>query len=586
VGGRTAASGLREAAAYIRPYASRLALIVGISLLSTLMSLVIPLLSRDLIDRALIGRDAGALQRIVLWFVALGGLSFGLNVVSGLRYTHVSAQILFDMRLALYQHLQRLSPRFYARTRMGDIVARLNNDIAEIQRVAAETALAWVGNVLFLTGSIVMLVWLDARLFVLSLVAFPPSLWALTRYRRRLEARVGEVRQRSADIGSFLIETLQAPTLVVTANAQPREQARFRSLNDRFVASVMGMQRLSYLAGGLPGVLLGAGQSAVFLYGGLRVIEGSLTMGTFGAFLAYQMRLMAPAQALMGLYTSLATARVAWGRVRELFDAPVDVVERADASPVKDVRGRLTFDAVSYASDRAVEVLDAIGFEVMPGEVVAVVGASGSGKSTLAHLALRLLDPDAGRVLLDGRDLREMKLADVRASIGLVEQEPRLFHATIAENLRYARPDASDDELRRVVEAAGVAAFIEGLPQGFQTIVGERGQAVSSGERQRLAIARALLANPAVLVLDEPTSALDPSAERAVVEGYRRVMHGRSALVITHRREMAMAADRVVVIAGSTVVETGRPVELLQRDGAFRRLFHPGVAALAPAGHP
>jgi ATP-binding cassette subfamily B protein len=571
------AAAFKSAAAYIKPYWKRLTLILAISVISTLVSLIIPLLSRDLIDRALVGGDLSALRRIVLWFIGLGAVSFALNVVSGLRYTHVSAQILFDMRLALYQHLQRLSPRFYARTKMGDIVARLNNDIAEIQRVAAEMALAWVGNVLFLAGSVVMLAWLDGRLFLLSLAAFPPALWALTRYRRRLESRVGDVRQRSADIGSFLIETLQAPTLVATANAQPREQSRFRALNDRFIGALMAMQRVTYLAGGLPGLLLGAGQSLVFLYGGQRVIDGTLTLGTFGAFLAYQMRLMAPAQALMGLYTNLATARVSWGRVRELLDARVDVEERPVAATMPSSRGALSFEGVSVATDRDLTVLDDVSFEVAPGEVVAVVGASGSGKSTLAHLAVRLIDPDRGVVRLDGRDLRELRLSDVRAHVGLVEQEPRLFHASIAENLRYGRPEATDAQLAAAVEAAGIAAFIDTLPQRFATVVGERGLALSAGERQRLAIARALLANPAVLVLDEPTSALDPASERMVVEGYRRIMHGRSALVITHRRELAMEADRVVVIDQARVVETGRPGDLRQHDGPFRRLFGPGL---------
>ena len=568
---------MRQAAAYIRPYWRRLALILGISVLSTLVSLIIPLLSRDLIDRALIGGDLGALRRIVLWFVGLGALGFVLNVVSGLRYTHVSAQILFDMRLALYQHLQRLSPRFYARTRMGDIVARLNNDIAEIQRVAAEMALAWVGNVLFLAGSVVMLAWLDVPLFLLSLAAFPPALWALTRYRQSLEARVGEVRQRSADIGSFLIETLQAPTLVVTANAQPREQSRFRALNDRFIAALMSMQRVTYLAGGLPGLLLGVGQSLVFLYGGSRVIDGTLTLGTFGAFLAYQMRLMAPAQALMGLYTNLATARVSWGRVRELLEAPVDVHERADAVAWRESRGALSFEGVSLTTDRGMGVLEDVSFDVAPGEIVAIVGASGSGKSTLAYLAVRLIDPDRGVVRLDGHDLRELRLTDVRAHVGMVEQEPRLFYASIIENLRYTRPQASEAQVAAAADAAGIAGFIATLPDRYQTIVGERGLALSVGERQRLAIARALLANPAVLVLDEPTSALDPVSERLVVEGYRTMMRGRSALLITHRRELAMEADRVVVIDQSRVVETGRPGELMQRDGPFRRLFRAGL---------
>jgi ATP-binding cassette subfamily B protein len=564
---------LRRAFAYLQPYWRRLSLVLAISVVSTATTLAVPFLTKDLIDTALIGRDMAALRRIVLWFAVLGVFGFVLNVVSGLRYTKVSADILFDMRLALYQHLQRLSPRFFARTRLGDIISRINGDISEIQRVAAEAALAWVGNVLFLVGSLGMMLWLDWQLTAVALALMPVSLWALVHYRRRLESRVGELRQRSADLGSFLIETLQANTLIVSANAQARETARFRRLNDAFVGAVMGMQRITYFAGGLPGMLLSVGGAIVFLYGGSRVIDGTLTLGTFGAFLAYQMRVFAPAQALMGLYASLATARVSWRRVLQLLDAVVDVRESEEAAAAGDVRGELSFIDVSLTTERDVKVLDRVSFTVRPGESLAIVGASGSGKSTMAFLAARLLDPDTGVVTLDGRDLRTMKLADVRRHVVLVEQEPLLLHGTIAENIRYARPQAGDEDVQRAARASGIAAFVEGLPDQYRTVVGERGLALSAGERQRVAIARAFLADPTVLVLDEPTAALDPVSERHVTEGYEMVMRGRTTILISHRRDLALRADRIVVLEGASVVETGTPRELSARDSAFARLF-------------
>jgi ATP-binding cassette subfamily B protein len=565
---------LRRAFAYLTPYWRRLSLVFLISLVSTATTLAVPYLSKDLIDTALIGRDMAALRRIVLWFAALGVLGFILNVTSGLRYTRVSADILFDMRLALYEHLQRLSPRFYARTRLGDIIARINGDIGEIQRVAAEAALAWVGNVLFLAGSIVMMLWLDWRLAAVSLALMPISLWALVHYRRRLERQVSELRQRSADLGSFLIETLQANPLIVASNAQARETSRFRRLNDSFIAAVMGMQRITYFAGGLPGMLLSVGSAVVFLYGGSRVIGGTLTLGTFGAFLAYQMRVFAPAQALMGLYASLATARVSWRRVLEILDAPIDVVESPQAAPLASVHGEVTFEAVTFGSDRSVRILDAVSFAVRPGQCLAIVGASGSGKSTIAFLATRLLDPDSGVVRLDGHDIRTLQLADVRRHVVLVEQEAVLLHATVAENIRYVRPDASHQQVRAAAEAAGIARFIESLPNEYETVVGERGLALSAGERQRVALARAFLANPTVLVLDEPTAALDPAAERQVTEGYRSVMRNRTTILISHRRELAMQADLVIVLDGARIAETGTPRELAARGGAFARLFN------------
>ena len=572
----------RRVFAFLAPYWRRLILVLVISLISTATTLVMPYLSKDLIDHALIGRDVAALRRIVYWFAALGVLGFILNVTSGLRYTRVSAEILFDMRLSLYAHLQRLSPRFYARTRLGDIVARLNNDISEIQRVAAETALAWVGNVLFLIGSLVMMVWLDWRLALIALAPLPISLFALAYYRRKLESRVADLRQRSADIGSFLIETLQATSLVVASNAQQRERGRFRGLNGAFIESLMRMQRVTYFAGGLPGTVLSIGSAIAFFYGGMRVIEGSLTLGTMGAFLAYQMRVFAPAQALMGLWASLATAKVSWTRVLEIFDAKIDVIEAPGAKAIANPRGELSFEAVSLNTDRQMRVLDEVSFTARPGETIALVGGSGVGKSTLAYLATRLLDPDAGSVRLDGEDLRSLQLESVRRHIILVEQEPTLLYATIEENIRYVRPAATSDEVRTAAEAAGIASFIQSLPDGYQTLVGERGLAVSAGERQRIALARAFLADPAVLVMDEPTAALDAISQRQIIDGSRTVMRGRTILLITHRREVAMAADRIIVLDGARVVDQGTPRDLSDRSAPFARLFE--IDQRAPVG--
>ena len=569
----------RQVFRYLVPYKRRLILVLAISLISTATTLVIPYLSKDLIDHALIGRDLEALRRMVYWFIGLGILGFILNVTSGLRYTRVSAEILFDMRLSLYAHLQRLSPRFYARTRLGDIVSRLNNDISEIQRVAAEAALAWVGNVLFLIGSLVMMVWLDWRLALIALAPLPISLIALAYYRRRLESRIADLRQRSADIGSFLIETLQATSLVVASNAQQREQDRFRGLNGAFIESLMRMQRVTYFAGGLPGTVLSIGSAIAFFYGGLRVIEGTLTLGTMGAFLAYQMRVFAPAQALMGLWASLATAKVSWTRVLEILDAKIDVVQAAAAKAIENPQGEIQFEAVSLGTDRQSRVLDEVSFTARPGQIVALVGGSGVGKSTIAYLAARLLDPDTGVVRFDGQDVRALTLESVRRHVVLVEQEPTLLHATVEENIRYVRPSATADDVRKAAQAAGISQFIDALPQGYATIVGERGLAVSAGERQRIALARAFLADPAVLVMDEPTAALDAIAQRQIIEGSRVVMRGRTTLLITHRREVAMAADHVVVLDGARVVDQGSPRELAARSAAFARLFEIDRAA-------
>jgi ATP-binding cassette subfamily B protein len=564
---------LRWALGYLIPHSRRLASVLALSLAGTLLSLALPFLTRDLIDRAILARDVGVLVRVVSLFLVMTAASFLLNVWSGLRYTRVSADVLFDMRLALYRHLQRLSPRFYARTPLGEIVSRLNQDIGEIQRVSAEAALAWVGNIVFLAGTLGLMAWLDWPVLLVALGALPPSIWALAYHRRRLARAITGLRQSSTTIGSFLIETIQGMKLVVTSNAEVREAGRFRLLNDEFVASLLGMQRASYLANGLPGLVLAAGTSLVFLYGGLRVIDGAMTLGSFVAFMAYQMRLLAPIQALMGLYSSLAGARVSLGRVHELLGAAPEVLEAPRARALPSVRGQVAFEGVGLTLDRGAPVLRDVSFVVEPGESLAIVGPSGAGKSMIADLLLRLIDPSEGVVRLDGHDLRSLRLEEIRRHVALVDQAPFLLHTTIAENIRYARPEAFDAEVHAAARAAGLEAFVDTLPDRYDTIVGERGAALSAGEAQRVAIARALLANPAVLVLDEATAALDPATEREVVSGYQALMAGRTTIVITHRLQLALGADRVIVLEGAGISETGTPAELQSRPGAFATLF-------------
>ena len=591
---------LRRALGYVRPYWRRLLPMVGLSVVSTGLSLAMPLLSKLLVDRALIGRDVRVLVLAMAGFLGLTLAGFVVNVVSGLQYTRVSVDILFDMRLALFRHLQQLSPRYYAQTPIGQIASRVNSDVGEIQRVAAEVALAWVGQVLFLIGSIVMLILLDVRLFLVGLIALPPALWALVRYRRRLETAVTATRDQSAAVGTFLIEALQGMKLVVAHNAQSRSVDEFRRRNADFVEAVMSMRRLTYLSGGLPGIVLALGSSTVFLYGGWRVISGDISMGTLVAFAAYQMRLLGPVQGLMGIYSSIASARVSLRRVAEIFETPIDItdpespIEMASSvlpidmvspvlpidmvdlvNPVAGIRGvgRVTFEGVTFTFARGGPVLDGVTLDIAPGELVAIVGASGAGKSTIADLLVRYLDPERGRVLLDGHDLRALRLADVRRHVLAVEQDPFVFHASLGDNLRVAAPGAGDAELQTAAEVGGLGEWLASMPQGLATVVGERGKALSSGERQRLALARAYLANPSVLVLDEATASLDPATEGRVIAGLDTWIRRRTAILITHRLDVARRADRVVVLEGGRIVEEGKADALMQRGGPFARLF-------------
>ena len=563
----------RRALDFVRPYGWALAPVVILSLLGTGLGLVLPYLSKLLVDDALVAQDFDALLNIVGLFVGITAASFLMNVLSGMRYTKVSADILFDMRLDLYRHLQRLSPRYYAKTPLGDVVSRINGDIGEIQRVTAEATLAWLGQLIALVGTVGMLIYLDIQLFFAGLITLPPALFALLRYRRQLEARVRDLRERSADIGTFLIETLQGMRAVVGANAQEREVDRFRNKNDSFIDALLSMRLFTYLAGGLPGLLLTAGTGIVFLYGGYRVIDGATTLGTFVAFMAYQMRLMAPIQGLMGLYSNLATARASLVRVHEIRDSPPEVIEAATSKSLPVCKGEVTLEEVHYGFGRGGEVLAGVNLVIPAGQVLAIVGTSGSGKSTIADLLSRQLDPDEGRILLDGNNLCDLFLAQVRRHIVVVEQSPFIFHATVAENVRYARPEATEADVRQAIHAAGLSDLMDSMPEDLNTVVGERGSQLSAGERQRVAIARAYLAEPSVLIFDEATGALDPMSEAAVLSGYDALMRGRTTVLITHRIDLARQADRVVVLKNGRVAEDGRLSDLETRGTAFRDIF-------------
>jgi ATP-binding cassette subfamily B protein len=528
---------------FLAPYASRLGLILGINVLATALGLAQPYISKLLIDNALAPRNMRA-----LWWVA--GLMFGvtvlgflLNILSSYQYVRVSASMLFDMRLALYRHLQTLSPRFYAKWRLGDLVSRLNNDIGEVQRVSADSLLSVLSNVVFLIGSVAMMVWLNWRLFLFSAVFVPVSLIAFRHYQQKLMAFTRQLRERGADLGSLFVDTLLGMRTVVTSNAGEREAEKFRERNSAFVDTLLRLQMTSFLSGALPGSILTAATAGVFLLGGWMIIHGAMTIGTLVAFMAYHMRLLSPVQTMMGLAANLASARVSLARIFEILDTAPDITE--SSHPVVLTGGDIAFDNVTLRHDRA-EVLSGVSFTIRAGTFCAILGPSGVGKSTVADLLVRLLDPDSGTVSLDGHDLRDLRIKDLRNHIVLVDQAPYLFNATIAENIAYARPDARRAEIEAAGAAAGLDELIRRLPEGYETKTGERGLALSAGERQRIAIARALLRRPTVLVLDEPTSALDADTEKIIARNLREHMRVCTVIVITHRPALAEIADQVI----------------------------------------
>jgi len=558
---------------FILPYWRGLTLVLALSLVSTLLGLAQPYITKLLIDEALLRRNVTALTTVAALMVAVTVLGFALNILSSYRYVAVSASVLFDMRLAVYQHLQKLSPRFYTRTKLGEIVSRLNNDISEVQRVAADTLLAAVSNVIFLVGSVVIMLMLNWKLFLLSILLIPISLIALKHYRAKLASNVQRMRERSADIGSFLIETLMGMRLVVTSNTQQSEVARFRDKNQSFVQALLSMQLVSFFASALPGTVLTLSTAMVFLYGGKLVIDGAMTIGALVAFMAYHMRLLAPVQNLMGLYTSVTTARVSLNRVFEILDATVDVKESPDTLEIQDVKGDIQFENVTLKYDRETVVLDDVSFGIPAGSLCAITGPSGVGKSTIADLLLRFYDPQSGSVRIDCHDVRKIRLADLRREVVSVEQTAFLFNTTIAENIRYGRSDATLEEIMRAAQAASIDQFIRSLPEGYDTQVGERGQALSAGERQRIALARAFLRDPSVLVLDEPTASVDSIAEQEIAAAINTLRKGRTTVVISHRLSLIELADWVIVIDNGRVVEQGRPEQLMGLGEALASLF-------------
>jgi ATP-binding cassette subfamily B protein len=548
----------KRALAYVVPYWRGLLAVMLLGLFSTAVGLVQPYISRLLIDDALLRRNLHALTVIAILMVAVTVVGFVLNIASSYYYVRLSAESLFDMRLAVYRHLQQLSPRYFTQKKLGDIVSRINNDIGEVQRVCSDTLLSVLSNLLFLVGSIAIMSWLNWRLMLASIALLPVGIFALRHYQGRLTVQTADLRQRSSDLGSFLIESLLGMRLIVASATEKFEAERFREYNSSFIRSLLSMQVLSFLASAMPSTVLTLSTAVVFLYGGKLVIAQQLTVGGLVAFMAYHLKLLSPVQNLLGIYTNLLTGGVSLGRVFEVMDVPVEVKEVANPVPLPCVRHAITFEKVRFQYGHDVPVLRDVSFTIPAGQMCAIVGASGAGKSTLADLLLRFHDVDSGSISIDGRDIRELRLEDLRRQVAMVEQTPYFFRASIRENIAYGRPEATLEEIRNCAAAAAIDSFIQSLPNGYETILGERGLTLSVGERQRIALARALLRDPRILILDEPTSALDPAAEAAVTGELMNVLRGRTSILITHRMSLAELADMVVVIKDGCMLKSAR----------------------------
>jgi len=547
---------------FLRPRRWRLAGVLLFSLVGIALGLGQPYLTKWLIDDGVLGGDATLLVGLAAGMVALGVLSSLFGLWTRLFYLRVSAGILFDLREAVYRHLQSLPPTFYARRSTGDLLSRIDGDVAEIQRFATDAPLAAVNAVLTLVGAVVLMAGLEPRLALLALVLVPTQFLFLRWLRPRIERSARALRERAAAVSAFLVGTLGSMKLVQAAGAEAREAERLAGLNQAYLDVLLRAQVVNAAAAGVPAALNSAGNAAVFVLGGLMVIGGNLTLGTLIAFTAYLGRATGPVQTLLGLYAGAQTARVSLGRVMELLAEASAAAPPAVPVPLPaDAAGAVRIDGVAFAYDPACPVLRGASLSVPAGAKVGIVGVSGAGKSTLLDLLHRHYDPQTGRITLDGVDLRDLDLAQLRRCVAVLAQDAPLLAGSIRDNIRYGAAAVSEDRIQEAVCAARLDAFVAALPAGLDTPVGERGAALSGGQRQRIALARALLADPLVLVLDEPVSGVDAEAAAQLTAAVDRLFAGRTRIVVSHRPEALAGADAVWELRGGRFVPAGVPAE-------------------------
>ncbi len=604
--------------AFARPYQLRIVgLLVTILLISS-VSLISPLLFRDLIDNAIPNGNRTRLSWLALGMVGIPLL----NGVIGVWQRHLNSQIgegvIYDLRRALYAHMQRMSLRFFTKTRTGELMSRLNNDVVGAQQAISDTLVTIISNLVRLIATLAIMLALEWRLTLLGIAILPLFVLPARRIGRILRDLRRQSMEKNAEMNATMNETLNVSgaLLVKLFGRETREYERF-SQDGAYVrdigvrSAVVGRWFFMMLS-----VVGAVGTAVVYWVGGLLVLNGEFTIGTIVAFGTYLTQLYGPLMALTNAPIEFAQSMVSFERVFEVLDTPVEIVERESAKPLGRVNGRIQFQNVSFAYDglagdekigleevarftwggseahlkRGKQPSDGengaaaaptetqwalrdINFTIEPGQLAALVGPSGAGKTTTTYMIPRLYDPSEGQVLIDGRDIQQVTLKSLADNIGMVTQETYLFYDTIRANLLYARPDAGEPDMIAAAQAANIHDFIAGLPDGYDTVVGERGYRLSGGERQRMAIARVILKDPRILVLDEATSSLDSLSEALIQEALKRVMEGRTSLVIAHRLSTILAADLILVMENGRLVEQGTHDSLLAQGGLYATLY-------------